>query len=40
MSDYGIDPPEALFGLIKVDDLITFHFELDIEVEDIPEEKS
>ncbi len=34
MSEYGIDPPEALFGLIKVDDLITFQFYLDIAVEE------
>lgn len=37
MSDYGIDPPEALFGLIKVDDLITFHFNLDVAIESISE---
>ena len=35
MSEFGIEPPEALFGLIKVDDLITFHFDLDIAIEDI-----
>ena len=35
MTDYGIDPPEALFGLIKVDDEITFNFNLDVAVEDI-----
>lgn len=35
MTDYGIDPPEALFGMIKVDDLITFNFNLDIAVEDL-----
>ncbi len=37
MTEFGIDPPEALFGLIKVDDLITFHFDLTIQVEDIAE---
>jgi len=33
MSEFGIDPPTAMFGLIKVDDLITFHFDLTIQVE-------
>lgn len=28
MSEYGITPPEAMFGLIKVDDSIAFHFDL------------
>lgn len=28
MSDFGIDPPTALFGLIKADDKITVHFDL------------
>lgn len=37
MSEFGIEPPDALFGLIKVDDLITFHFDLNIDVEDIVE---
>ncbi|TNE49240.1 MAG: YceI family protein [Bacteroidetes bacterium] len=37
MTEYGIDPPEALFGLIQVDDLITFNFNLDIAVEDLPQ---
>ena len=35
MTDYGIEPPEALFGLIKVDDEITFNFNLDVAIEDI-----
>ena len=39
MTDYGIDPPGALFGLIKVNDLITFHFNLDISLEDVSEEQ-
>jgi len=34
MTEFGIDPPEALFGLIKVNDQITFHFDLGIQVED------
>lgn len=37
MTEFGIDPPVALFGLIKVDDLITFHFDLTIQVEDAVE---
>lgn len=28
MSAYGVDPPEAMFGMIKVNDWITFHFDL------------
>ncbi|GIV61444.1 MAG: hypothetical protein KatS3mg044_0310 [Rhodothermaceae bacterium] len=28
MSDYGIDPPRALLGLIRVDDQIVVHFDL------------
>ena len=32
MSAFGIDPPEAMFGLIKVDDWITFHFDLLIDI--------
>ena len=34
MTSFGIDPPEAVFGLIKVNDWITFHFDLVIQVED------
>ena len=33
MTEFGIDPPEAMFGLIKVDDQITFHFDLTIQLE-------
>ncbi|MBK8556883.1 MAG: YceI family protein [Lewinellaceae bacterium] len=33
MSDFGIDPPEAMFGLIKVDDDISIHFELKVRLE-------
>jgi YceI-like domain len=35
MSAFGIVPPEALFGMIKVDDWITFHFDLTVQVEDV-----
>ncbi len=34
MSGYGIHPPEAMFGLIKVNDSITFHFDLIVHVVD------
>jgi len=33
MTEFGIDPPEAMFGLIKVDDPITFHFDLTVQLE-------
>ncbi len=32
MSAFGVDPPEAMFGMIKVDDWITFHFDLMVSV--------
>lgn len=32
MSAFGIDPPEAMFGMIKVHDWITFHFNLIVRV--------
>lgn len=35
MTEFGIDPPTAMFGLIKVDDLITFHFDLTVQVDPI-----
>jgi hypothetical protein len=35
MTEFGIDPPEAMFGLIKVNDPITFHFDLTIQLENI-----
>ena len=35
MSTFGVDPPEAMFGMIKVDDLITFHFDLVITVDEV-----
>ncbi len=28
MSDYNVEPPTALLGLVKVDDRLTVHFEL------------
>ncbi|MFO7800431.1 YceI family protein [Rhodohalobacter sp.] len=28
MTDYGIEPPKGLFGLIKADDELTVHFDL------------
>lgn len=34
MSEFGIEPPTAMFGMIKVNDWITFHFDLIVEVED------
>jgi hypothetical protein len=34
MSDFGIEPPEALFGMIKVNDEIVFHFDLIVRIED------
>ncbi len=36
MSEFGIDPPHAMFGMIKVNDWITFHFDLIVEVNDEP----
>jgi hypothetical protein len=35
MSTFGINPPEAMFGMIKVNDWISFHFDLNILVEDL-----
>ncbi|MBC7778220.1 MAG: hypothetical protein H7246_22495 [Phycisphaerae bacterium] len=35
MSAFGIDPPEAMMGMIKVDDWITFHFDLIVFVEQV-----
>jgi len=35
MSAFGIDPPEAMLGMIKVNDWITFHFDLIIVVDEI-----
>lgn len=36
MSEFGIAPPEAMFGLIKVNDGISIHFDLNVRVEDHP----
>lgn len=36
MSEFGIDPPQAMFGMIKVNDWITFYFDLIVEVDDEP----
>lgn len=35
MSAFGIEPPEALMGMIKVNDWITFHFELIVRVDEV-----
>ena len=35
MSDFGISPPEAMFGMIKVNDRISFHFDLLVVVDEI-----
>ena len=34
MTEFGIDPPHAMFGMIKVNDWITFHFDLIVKVEE------
>lgn len=34
MSAYGIAPPEAMFGMIKVNDWITFHFDLIVTIDE------
>lgn len=40
MTEFGIDPPHAMFGMIKVNDWITFHFDLIVDVEDeLPKDK-
>ncbi|MFN0013795.1 MAG: YceI family protein, partial [Saprospiraceae bacterium] len=33
MSEFGIVPPTAMFGLIKVNDQITLHFDLTIQLD-------
>lgn len=35
MSAFGITPPEAMFGMIKVNDWISFHFDLIVVVEEV-----
>lgn len=32
MTDFEITPPEVLFGMIKVNDLITLHFDLNVQI--------
>ncbi|MCB9303404.1 MAG: YceI family protein [Lewinellaceae bacterium] len=34
MTDFGIDPPTALMGLIKVDDKILIHLDLAVRIEE------
>lgn len=33
MSSFGITPPEAMFGMIKVNDWISIHFDLNVWVD-------
>lgn len=35
MSAFGIAPPEAMFGMIKVNDWISFHFDLIVVVDEV-----
>ncbi len=35
MSEFGIEPPTALFGLIQVNDQIDFHFDLYVSITEI-----
>lgn len=35
MSEFGIDPPQAMFGLIQVNDQIDFHFDLYVSISEI-----
>lgn len=35
MSAFGITPPEAMFGMIKVNDWITLHFDLMVLVDEV-----
>ena len=35
MSAFGITPPEAMFGMIKVNDWISFHFDLIVVVDEV-----
>lgn len=39
MTDFNITPPEALFGMIKVNDQITFYFDLLLQLDHHPEQK-
>lgn len=38
MTDFNITPPEALFGMIKVNDQITFYFDLLLQLDHHPEQ--
>ena len=35
LSAYGITPPEAMFGMIKVNDWVTFYFDLVVRIDDV-----
>jgi hypothetical protein len=35
MSAYGVTPPEAMFGMIKVNDWITLHFDLIVSIKPV-----
>lgn len=35
MSAFGVNPPEALFGMIKVNDWISFHFDLIVRTDEV-----
>lgn len=35
MTDFGIEPPTALFGMIQVDNKIDFHFDLYVRVSEV-----
>jgi hypothetical protein len=35
MTAFGISPPEAMMGMIKVNDWISFHFDLTIVVDEV-----
>ena len=36
MTEFGITPPEAMFGMIKVNDVIDFYFDLYLRIENQP----
>ena len=35
MSAFGVDPPKAMFGMIKVNDWITFHFDVIVQLGEV-----
>ena len=35
MTDFGIEPPTALFGMIQVNNQIDFHFDLYVRVSEV-----